>query len=88
MTGLPARLPAPPSWLHRPRPTARLRLTLLYGGMFTLAGAALLGLTFWLFDRATAGQQLLWIPEHWPGLSPKICRSERPRCDGAVRPRG
>jgi signal transduction histidine kinase len=74
MTGLAARLPAPPSWLHRPRPTARLRLTLLYGGMFTLAGAALLGLTFWLFDRATAGKQLVWSPGH------SICRSEIPHC--------
>jgi signal transduction histidine kinase len=55
MTGLARRLPAPQSWLRLPRPTARLRLTLLYGGLFTLAGAGLLGFTYWLFDRATAG---------------------------------
>jgi signal transduction histidine kinase len=53
VTSPAARLTAPRPWLHRPRPTARLRLTLLYGGLFTLAGAALLGFTFWLFDRGT-----------------------------------
>jgi signal transduction histidine kinase len=65
MTGPAARLTAPPSWLHRPRPTARLRLTLLYGGLFTLAGAGLLGLTYWLFDRATAGKQIIPIPREF-----------------------
>jgi len=55
MTGLASRFPAPQSWLRLPRPTARLRLTLLYGCLFTLAGAGLLGFTYWLFDRATAG---------------------------------
>jgi hypothetical protein len=53
MTGPATRLTTPPSWLRRPRPTARLRLTLLYGTLFTVAGAALLGFTFWLFDRGT-----------------------------------
>jgi signal transduction histidine kinase len=65
MTGPAARLTAPPSWLRRPRPTARLRLTLLYGGLFTLAGAGLLGLTYWLFDRATAGKQIIPIPREF-----------------------
>ena len=66
MTGPAARLTAPPSWLHWPRPTARLRLTLLYGGLFTLAGAALLGFTFWLFDRGTNdGKRVL--PQAPPG---------------------
>jgi signal transduction histidine kinase len=45
-----------------PRPTARLRLTLLYGSLFTLAGAALLGFTYWLFDHATAGNRILQGP--------------------------
>ena len=49
----------PVSWLRLPRPTARLRLTLLYGGLFTVAGAALLGFTYWLFDRATAVKRIL-----------------------------
>jgi signal transduction histidine kinase len=35
------------------RPTARLRLTLLYGGLFLVSGAALLTATYVLFQRAT-----------------------------------
>jgi hypothetical protein len=35
-----ARL-TPKAWLHTPRPTARLRLTLLYGALFLLSGAVL-----------------------------------------------
>jgi signal transduction histidine kinase len=50
-----------------PRPTARLRLTLLYGSLFTVAGAALLGFTYWLFDHATAGNSVL--PGSPPGRS-------------------
>jgi signal transduction histidine kinase len=49
------RLLTPASWLRLPRRTARLRLTVLYGALFTAAGAAVLGVTFWLFQRATAG---------------------------------
>ena len=59
MTSLVSRLDDPHSWLHLPRPTARLRLTVLYGTLFTLAGTALLAFTYWLFDRATAGATIL-----------------------------
>jgi signal transduction histidine kinase len=45
-----------------PRPTARLRLTVLYGSMFTLAGAALLGFTYWLFKLATSGRRIMLVP--------------------------
>jgi len=38
-----------------PRRTVRLRLTLLYGGLFLLCGAALLAITYVLVDHATAG---------------------------------
>jgi signal transduction histidine kinase len=38
-----------------PRRTVRLRLTLLYGGLFLLSGAALLAVTYVLVDHATAG---------------------------------
>jgi len=47
------RLPRRTAWLRLPRPTARLRLTLLYGSLFTVAGAGLLGFTYWLFARGT-----------------------------------
>ncbi|MBV9473751.1 MAG: HAMP domain-containing protein [Solirubrobacterales bacterium] len=39
-------------WL--PRPTIRLRLTLLYGGLFLAAGAALLAITYGLVAHSTA----------------------------------
>ena len=70
MTSLAARLAAPLSWLPRPRPTARLRLTLLYGGLFTLAGAALLGFTYWLFYRGTnGGRRILPLAPPGQGIS-------------------
>jgi signal transduction histidine kinase len=52
MAGLAARL-ARPGWLRAPRPTARLRLTLLYGTLFLLSGAVLLAVTYVLVDKAT-----------------------------------
>jgi signal transduction histidine kinase len=60
MTRGARRLFTPASWLRLPRRTARLRLTVLYGALFTAAGAALLGVTFWLFQRSTAGAVFSW----------------------------
>jgi signal transduction histidine kinase len=37
--------------MRRPRPTLRLRLTLVYAGLFFVAGTALLGLTYVLFQQ-------------------------------------
>jgi signal transduction histidine kinase len=66
----PAAWLAPLSRLPRPRPTARLRLTLLYGGLFTLAGAALLGFTYWLFYRGTnGGKRILPLAPPGRGIS-------------------
>jgi len=62
MTSVAGRLGAPQTWLRLPRRTARLRLTLLYGSLFTVCGAGLLGFTFWLFYRATSRKQVLWVP--------------------------
>jgi signal transduction histidine kinase len=45
------------SWLRLPRRTARLRLTVLYGGLFVLSGAALVAITYGLFERATRYKQ-------------------------------
>ncbi len=61
MTSPAGRLPASPR-PRLPRPTARLRLTVLYGTLFTLAGTGLLAFTYWLFDRATAGKRILPAP--------------------------
>jgi hypothetical protein len=55
---LRARLAKPISatagWSHLPRRTVRLRLTLVYGSLFLLSGAALLFTTNLLVHRATS----------------------------------
>jgi signal transduction histidine kinase len=45
---------APRAWFRFPRRTARLRLTAFCGGLFLLSGAALVAITYGLFERATA----------------------------------
>ncbi len=52
-----ARRLAPISRLRLPRRTARLRLTVLYCGLFVLSGAALVAVTYVLFQRATQYKQ-------------------------------
>ena len=47
-----ARL-APHRLLHLPARTVRLRLTLLYGGLFVLSGTALLAISYLIFRRAS-----------------------------------
>ena len=47
---------SPRGWLHLPRRTARLRLSLLYGALFSLSGAILLTITYLLFERAIGEQ--------------------------------
>jgi signal transduction histidine kinase len=42
-----------PAWLRTPRRTARIRLTILYGGLFLISGAALVVVSYLLFERAT-----------------------------------
>jgi signal transduction histidine kinase len=49
------------SWLRLPRRTARLRLTVLYGGVFLACGAAVLALTYLLDGHATP-----LVPLHQP----------------------
>jgi two-component system, OmpR family, sensor histidine kinase VanS len=44
---------APQRWLHLPSRTVRLRLTLLYGGLFFISGVALLAITYAIFRRAS-----------------------------------
>jgi signal transduction histidine kinase len=41
--------------VHRPQPTVRWRLTLLYSVLFLICGAALLAITYWLFTKYTFG---------------------------------
>jgi len=51
-----------------PRPSVRLRLTLLYSALFLVSGAVLLAITYVLFQRAT-GINLI-VPTMEPNLSP------------------
>jgi two-component system, OmpR family, sensor histidine kinase VanS len=44
---------APRRWLHLPWRTVRLRLTLLYGALFFVSGAALLAITYLIFRSAS-----------------------------------
>jgi signal transduction histidine kinase len=66
--------PTPRSWLRLPRRTARMRLTLLYGGLFLVCGAALLAITYELvrggaMERADVPSQGIQFssPLHHPG---------------------
>ena len=79
MTGLVSRLNTAPDWLQLPRPTARLRLTVLYGCLFTVAGAALLAFTYWLFDRATGGGRRI-LPTVPPPGRGFVCLPSDSRC--------
>ena len=68
-----------------PRRTVRLRLTLLYGCLFTLAGAALLAFTYWLVGRATAGAAVIPLTARQP--SPNAdCVRYHPGCAPAGGP--
>jgi signal transduction histidine kinase len=55
MTRFPRPRFTSPSWLRLPRRTAQLRLTLLAGALFLLAGATLLAVTYVLFEGAGHG---------------------------------
>jgi len=58
-----------PGWLSArlPSRTVRLRLTLLYGGLFVLSGAALLAITYLLVLYFTARIQITTTPDGAPG---------------------
>jgi len=82
MTTLAGRITAPAAWLRLPRRSARLRLAMLYGSLFTLSGAGLLGFTFWLFYRATANSQIVPRPRAlWSrGQHRAVCNPNRNDC--------
>jgi two-component system sensor histidine kinase VanS len=81
--------------LHLPSRTVRLRLTLLYSGLFLLSGVALLAATYLIF-RSTTGVDLI-VPSgasHRPAvpgagngapLNPDALRQVRQMYDAAVR---
>ena len=53
MASLAARIA--PSWLRRPRPTARLRLTLFYSALFVLSAACVLAIPYLLVRNTSTG---------------------------------
>ena len=63
----PRPRPGPPRWLRLPRRTARLRLTILYGGAFLACGAAVLALTYLVFGHTTPPASSSGRPEILPG---------------------
>jgi two-component system, OmpR family, sensor histidine kinase VanS len=86
---------APRGWLHLPSRTVRLRLTLLYGGLFLVSGMALLVFMYLLF-RHTTGVDLI-VPSgishgpavpgagHGSSLDAHALRQVRQFYDAAVR---
>jgi signal transduction histidine kinase len=80
----------PVSWLrsrpklHLPGRTVRVRLTFVYGGLFLVSGAALLAVTYVLFERATrVGSASIEIPDGKPpvghSVPPLPSRSSAPK---------
>ncbi|HEX4304677.1 MAG TPA: ATP-binding protein [Solirubrobacterales bacterium] len=62
-------------------PTVRLRLTLLYGALFLVSGAALLAITYFLFQRSTGINFI--VPSKGPvHLSPQELQSVETRYAG------
>jgi signal transduction histidine kinase len=55
-----------------PRTTVRWRLTLLYGGMFLVCGAALLVITYTLVDHATVTRTILAHPNGRPPAANRL----------------
>jgi signal transduction histidine kinase len=83
----------PAGRLRSPRPTARLRLTLLYGALFLISGTTLLTISYVLVENATAsvtlpgGTKVTFsnppvingppIPAHWVGGQPIAASEEK-----------
>jgi signal transduction histidine kinase len=61
-----ARILVPGRWLRLPRRTARLRLTLLYSGLFMALGTVLIAIIFVLAGSATvsASRAVSVVPQH------------------------
>jgi signal transduction histidine kinase len=68
---------------HLPRRTVRLRLALLYGGLFIVSGAVLLAITYGLVGRATDGAYVYRGPNGSTGVVNES-KSSKPRADGNV----
>ena len=63
----------PPLQALWPRSTVRWRLTLLYSALFVICGAALLAITYYLFQKFA-----YQVPRHVPGV--KLTSTPIRRC--------
>jgi signal transduction histidine kinase len=64
------RLPSWPATLRLPRRTVRLRLTLLYGGLFLVSGVVLLVVTYLLVTNRIFGDEPVFQTSYGDGPSP------------------
>src|ERR1700722_19881249 len=74
--------------LHLPSRTVRLRLTLLYSGLFLVSGVALLAATYLIF-RSNTGVDLIVAPQNRGGLhgisqNPEVIRQVREMYETSV----
>jgi signal transduction histidine kinase len=74
MTAIAHTRLVPSSWLRLPNRTARLRLTLVYAGLFLLAGTVAIAITYLLFARGGTATVVQPVPvgpgRGFPSLSP------------------
>jgi signal transduction histidine kinase len=61
-----------------PRRTVRLRLTLVYGALFLVSGAALLGITYALVSHATGNSMCVTTQTTTKGTSTFACHTDAP----------
>jgi len=70
--------------LHPPSPTVRLRLTLLYGGLFLVSGAILLAISYVLFRNSTGVDLIVPAGARHGSISPAALDEVRRMYDAAV----
>ncbi len=66
----------PRRWLHLPSRTVRLRLTLLYGGLFLVSGVVLLAITYLIFRGASGVNLIVQNGTHGPAAQHATTETE------------
>jgi two-component system, OmpR family, sensor histidine kinase VanS len=86
MPRLPLALPTPRRMLHLPSRTVRLRLTLLYGGLFLVSGVVLLAIMYLLFRQASGVNLIVsTAPQHGSASSEALSHATELRATNVVR---
>jgi signal transduction histidine kinase len=88
MRARPRGRPGLPTRLRHPQTTVRWRLTLLYGGLFLVCGAALLAITYTLVDHATVtnGPFRAFVNAPGPPASATLPKFQRAPIQASTRP--